>query len=76
MRGNTNPNTRAVVSALRCDHKSLRAAAAQLVDWAIAKHPTHSAQGAVMLTFNASPRTADTILYERRRVTKSGARRE
>jgi hypothetical protein len=74
MQGNTNKNTRAIVSALRCDHKSLRKAAVELIDKALLKH---GAQGkpelAVMLAFGAHSRTAQTILRERSRVTKSGA---
>ena len=71
MKGNRNPNTRAIVSALQCDYRSLRAVAAQLVDTATAdsKQPMAS----VMLAFGAHRHTAASILRERAKVTKSGA---
>ena len=80
MQGNTNANTRAILSSLRCDHRSLRQAAAELIDKAAVKHaPVSTDIGrpnrAMMLAFNASRVTADKILRERKRVTKSGARK-
>jgi hypothetical protein len=75
MSGTThNPNSRAIVSALRCDHRSLRAAAAALVDEAVVKHAKLGTPGlAVMIAFDTSRPTAYNILKERERVTKSGA---
>ncbi len=73
MKNNSNPNTRAIVSALQCDHAQLRAAAAQLVDKATARHGQPRA--AVMLAFDAYAQTADKILRLRQRVTKNGALR-
>ena len=72
MKRTTNPaNTRAIVSALRCDYRSLRATAAQLVDTAVAGSERPVAP--VMLAFGASRNTAASILRERAKVTKSGA---
>ena len=80
MQGNTNANTRAILSALRSDHRSLRQAAVELIDKAAAKH--NAVAGAVgrpnramIIAFDASRPTADKILRERARVTKSGARK-
>ena len=77
MKGNTsNANTRAIVSALRCDHISLRRAAAELVDKALLKYGAKGKPDmALMIAFDASNRTAFTILRERSLVTKSGARK-
>lgn len=69
--GNRNPNTRAIVSALQCDHRILRRAAAQLVDKVTKGNVTP--RTAVMLAFDAYPRTAETILRLRALVTKTGA---
>ena len=71
MKGNRNPNTRAIVSALRCDYRSLRAAAAQLVDTAVADSKSPAAS--LMLAFVCARHTAASILEERAKVTKSGA---
>lgn len=71
MKRTTNANTRALVSALRCDYRSLRAVAAQLVDTAVADSKRPIAP--VMLAFGASRNTAASILKERAKVTKSGA---
>jgi hypothetical protein len=80
MQGNTNANTRAILSALRCDHRSLRQAAVELIDKAALKHDAVAASKgrpnvAMILAFNASRVTANKILRERARVTKTGARR-
>ena len=73
MKGNRNPNTRAIVSALQCDYRELRAAAAAIVDEALVgdREPKMLLQ----LAFDASRPTADRIMRERGKVTKSGARR-
>ena len=70
---NSNANTRAIVSALRSDLRPLREVAARLVDKAVVgdKSPRRMIQA----TFDAGPDTARTILHERARVTKSGARK-
>jgi hypothetical protein len=73
MKGNRNPNTRAIVSALRCDHRSLRVAAIELVDNAI--KGDLPPRVALMLAFDSSDRTADTILKARAKVSKTGARK-
>jgi hypothetical protein len=77
MKGNNNPNSRAILSALRCDHVSLRRAAVELIDKAALKHDSSKGHPnlAMMLAFDASRPTADKILRERARVTKTGARR-
>ena len=79
MKGNTNANTPAILSALRCDHASLRKAAADLVDKAAAKHKAVAADvgrpnRAMIIAFDASRPTADKMLRARATVTKSGAR--
>jgi hypothetical protein len=71
---NHNPNSRAIVSALRCDHMVLRAAAAGLVDKATFTE-TLLPINAVMKAFGASRNTAKVILRERALVNKTGARR-
>lgn len=73
MSSTNNPNTRAIVSALRCDHKTLRAAAAQLVDKAMKGQ--NNPKLAVMLAFDCSLPTARSILKARDSVTRGGARR-
>ncbi len=74
MKGNRNPNTRAIVSALRCDYPALRAAAAELVDKATAGSDEQE-RGALMVALDCEQRTADKILRERALVTKTGARK-
>jgi hypothetical protein len=80
MQGNHNANTRAILSALRSDHRSLRQAAVELIDKAALKFDAVAAgkgrpNVAMILAFNASRPTADKILRERALVTKSGARK-
>jgi hypothetical protein len=78
MQGNTNANTRAILSALRSDHRSLRQAAVELIDKAALKHKAVAADVgrpylAMIIAFDASRPTAGKILRERARVTKTGA---
>lgn len=73
MQGNRNPNTRAIVSALRSDHLSLRKAAVKIVDKALKKGQPPKLS--LMVAFDASGPTADTILKERAKVSKTGARK-
>jgi hypothetical protein len=78
MQGNHNANTRAILSALRSDHRSLRQAAVELIDKAALKHKVVAADvgrpnRAMIIAFDASRPTADKILRERDRVTKTGA---
>lgn len=70
MQGNRNSNTRAIVSALKCDHRSLRAAAVELVDTAI--DGKANPRASVMIAFDCSSKTADVILQQRAKVTQSG----
>ena len=81
MQGNTNANTRAILSALRSDHRSLRQAAVELIDNAAKKyHAVGEGVGrpnvAIILAFRASRPTADKIIRERALVTKAGARKQ
>ena len=68
-----NHNTRALISALRSDHVSLRRAAAEILDKAVEgeKRP----MVALMVAFDTSDNTARALVLERARVTKSGARK-
>jgi hypothetical protein len=70
---NNNQNTRALVSALRSDHVGLRRAAVEILDKALVGELT--AVRALMEAFGSTHVTAGTLLRERARVTKSGARK-
>ena len=69
-----NPNTRALVSALRSDMLTLRKAAAEIVDKAIAGKERPALE--LQIKFHASRPTAYAILNARKAVTRSGARRK
>jgi hypothetical protein len=76
MKGNnSNRNSRGIVSALRSDHRSLREAAAQIIDKALKKDAERAPYTALMVAFGATHTTANEILRERARVTKTGARK-
>jgi hypothetical protein len=73
MTGTNNQNTRALVSALRSDHVSLRKAAAEIIDAAVVGDgPPYRV---LMAAFNSTHVTANVLLRERARVNRAGARK-
>ena len=73
MSGTNNQNTRALVSALRSDHVSLRKAAAEIVDAAlVGDGPPYRV---MMSAIKSTHVTANALLRERARVNKAGARK-
>ena len=74
MTSKNNQTTRALVSALRSDHVSLRKAAVEIIDDA-AFDDVMPPYRALMAAFKSTHVTANVLLRERARVTKSGARK-
>lgn len=70
MKGNSNNNTRALVSALRSDLQPLRSAAVGVIDEALKRHKDPDL--ALQLAFGASRNTAVSLLRERKRFTRGG----
>ena len=68
-----NPNTRALVSALRSDLVPLRVAAIKLIDEALEGSANHVLD--LQVRFRASSPTAYALLRERERYFKSGRMR-
>jgi hypothetical protein len=77
MTSTNNQTTRALVSALRSDHVSLRKAAAEIIDNATAGSDVCNVPPyrALMAAFNSTHVTANVLLRERARVNRAGARK-